>query len=138
MTNNKINSRTLQTPTAGGAGQGQGRQQPQRQQKRRRRLQQRIICNRSNASNRRDARNSDAMVTAVTPTTAATTATAGIQHRWGRWLLRWSQRLNMELDLQSLFGLLYSAETLATPPSHSIWVHIRGRHWSAKIDDISL
>ncbi len=52
-------------------------------------------------------------------------------------------RLNMELDLQSLFGLLWTAvfigwETLPLPPSPRIWAHIRGRYWSAKIDDISL
>jgi hypothetical protein len=54
-----------------------------------------------------------------------------------------SHRLNMELDLQSLFGLhvytvqLYLlAETLQPPPP--IWAHMQGRYWSAKIDDISL
>jgi hypothetical protein len=26
----------------------------------------------------------------------------------------------------------------ATPPSRRIWAHIRGRYWSAKIDEISL
>ncbi len=52
-------------------------------------------------------------------------------------------RLNVELDLQSLFGLhvhcaqLYSlAETPQLPPH--IWAHIQGCYWSAKIDDISL
>jgi hypothetical protein len=39
-------------------------------------------------------------------------------------------RLNMELDLESLFGL-------HVPPPR-IWAHIRGHYWSAKIDDISL
>ncbi len=34
------------------------------------------------------------------------------------------QGLNMELDLQSLLGSMYTA--------------VRGRYWSAKIDDISL
>jgi hypothetical protein len=49
----------------------------------------------------------------------------------------------MELDLQSLFGLLctvvrYSlAEIPQLPPSPHIWAHVRGRYWSAKIDDIS-
>jgi hypothetical protein len=53
--------------------------------------------------------------------------------------------LNMELDLQNLFWLrvlyrgLYSmAETPQLPPSPHIWTHIRGRYWSAKIDDIYL
>jgi hypothetical protein len=47
--------------------------------------------------------------------------------------------LNMELDLQSLFGLLCTAVlTPRLPPSLRIWAHIRGRYWSAKIDDISL
>jgi hypothetical protein len=51
-------------------------------------------------------------------------------------------RLNMELDLQSLFGLLCTAVLiglcLATPTVTRIWAHIRRRYWSAKIDDISL
>jgi hypothetical protein len=29
------------------------------------------------------------------------------------------------------------AETPQLPPSPRIWAHIRGRYWSAKIDDIS-
>ncbi len=61
--------------------------------------------------------------------------------------LRSTQRLNMELDLQSLFGLHFMwceqlnslAKTPATPllPPR-IWTRILGRYWSAKIDDISL
>ncbi len=51
-------------------------------------------------------------------------------------------RLNIELDLQSLFVLLCTAVLIgcvpATPHYPRIWVHIRGRYWSAKIDDISL
>jgi hypothetical protein len=51
------------------------------------------------------------------------------------------QRLNMELDLQSLFGLDVHSCTHwlrhRTPPPR-IWAHIRGRYWSAKIDYISL
>jgi hypothetical protein len=49
-------------------------------------------------------------------------------------------RLNMELDLQCLFGLLCTAqvETPQLPPSSRIWAHILGRYWSAKIDYISL
>ncbi len=51
-------------------------------------------------------------------------------------------RLNMELDLQSLFGLhVHSCTHLLrsrTPSPPRIWAHIRGRWWSAKIDDISL
>jgi hypothetical protein len=50
-------------------------------------------------------------------------------------------RLNIELDLQSLFGLHVHSCThwlkhrnLPPPP----FVLIRGRFWSAKIDDISL
>ncbi len=56
-------------------------------------------------------------------------------------------RLNMELDLQSLFGVGFMcpavfiswdpANTPPPPPPH-IWAHIRGRYWSAKIDDNSL
>ncbi len=57
-----------------------------------------------------------------------------------------ADRLNMALDLQSLFGLhitwctqLYSlAETPQLLPSLRIWTRIRGRYWSAKTDDISL
>ncbi len=50
-------------------------------------------------------------------------------------------KLNMELDLRSLFGLLcrvqlYSlAETSQLLPSSRIWAHIRECYWSAKIDD---
>jgi hypothetical protein len=49
----------------------------------------------------------------------------------------------MELDLQSLFGLhVYSCTHWLRPRNHApptpIWAHIRGRYWSAKIDDISL
>jgi hypothetical protein len=43
----------------------------------------------------------------------------------------------MELDLQSLFGLLRTAETPQLPTSPRIWAHKRGRYWSAKVDDIS-
>ncbi len=53
-----------------------------------------------------------------------------------------TQRLNMELDLQSLFGLLYSCTHWLgpsnSPPLPRIRAYIRGRYWSAKIDDISL
>jgi hypothetical protein len=45
----------------------------------------------------------------------------------------WGHRLNMELDLQSLFGL--HVHSCSSP---LIWAHKRGRFWSAKIDDISL
>jgi len=44
--------------------------------------------------------------------------------------------LNMKLDLQSLFGLRVHSCTHWLRPR--IWAHIRGRYWSAKIDDISL
>ncbi len=55
-------------------------------------------------------------------------------------------RLNMEVDLQGFFGLhvtgcaqLYSfAETPQFPPSPAFGRVLRGRYWSAKIDDISL
>ncbi len=57
----------------------------------------------------------------------------------------WCHRLNVELDLQSLFGLHAHSFThwlrprnTPPPPSPRIWAHIRGRSWSAKIDDISL
>ncbi len=51
--------------------------------------------------------------------------------------------LNMELDRQSLFGLhVYGCTHWLRPlkqtPTCRIWAHIRGRYWSAKIDDISL
>jgi hypothetical protein len=36
-------------------------------------------------------------------------------------------RLNMELDLQSLLGLLYSLAGTRNPPPPRIWAHIRGR-----------
>ncbi len=50
-------------------------------------------------------------------------------------------RLNMELDLQSLFGLhVHSCTHWLRPrnphPPAPIWAHIRGRYWSAEIDDI--
>jgi hypothetical protein len=49
----------------------------------------------------------------------------------------------MDLDLQSLFGLHVHTCTHwlrprnPPPPSPRIGTHIRGRYWSAKIDDIS-
>jgi hypothetical protein len=47
----------------------------------------------------------------------------------------------MEIDLQVYLSScvqLYSlAETPQFPPSPRIWAHIRGRYWSAKLDDIS-
>jgi hypothetical protein len=48
-------------------------------------------------------------------------------------------RLNMELDLQSLYGLhVYSCTHWLRPRnSPRIWAHIRERYWSAKIDNIS-
>jgi hypothetical protein len=53
--------------------------------------------------------------------------------------------LNMELDLQSLCGhhvckavLIGRAETPQGPPPAFGLIYIRGRYWSAKIDDISL
>jgi hypothetical protein len=45
----------------------------------------------------------------------------------------------MELDLRSLFGLLCTAVLIGIvllPPFPRIWARIRGRYWSAKIDDI--
>jgi hypothetical protein len=51
-------------------------------------------------------------------------------------------RLNMELDLQSIFGLHVHSCTHWLRPRNSrpprIWARIQGRYWSAKIDDISL
>jgi hypothetical protein len=48
----------------------------------------------------------------------------------------------MELDLKIYLGScvqLYSlAETPQILPPPRIWAHIRGRHWSAKTDEISL
>ncbi len=53
-----------------------------------------------------------------------------------------NHRINMELDLQSLFGLhvhscTHGLRPRNLPPPH-IWAYIRGRYWSAKRDDISL
>jgi hypothetical protein len=55
-------------------------------------------------------------------------------------LCAWNHRFNMELDLQSLFGLLCTAVLIGRDPATSLrfWAHIRGRHWSANIDDIYL
>jgi hypothetical protein len=51
-------------------------------------------------------------------------------------------RLNMEVDLQSLFGLhvrtqLYSLALTPQPPPPPplIWAHIRGRYWSLVSQD---
>ncbi len=50
--------------------------------------------------------------------------------------------LRLNIELQRLFGLLCAAVLIgwdpATPPSPIIWAHLRGRYWSAKIDDIPL
>jgi hypothetical protein len=50
--------------------------------------------------------------------------------------------LNMELDLESVFGLHVPSCTHWLRPRNlhppRIWAHKRGRYWSAKIDDISL
>ncbi len=57
------------------------------------------------------------------------------------WFLSWFRRLNMELRLQSFFGLhVHSCAHWLRPrnPPSPIWAHIRGGFWSAKIDDISL
>ncbi len=47
-----------------------------------------------------------------------------------------------ELDLQSLFGSMCTAVLIgwdtATPPPPRSWAHMRGRYWSAKMDDTSL
>ncbi len=58
---------------------------------------------------------------------------------------RRTAQVNMELDLQSLFGHHMSSCTHwlrscnpPPPPPPTIWAHVRGRYWSAKIDDISL
>jgi hypothetical protein len=54
----------------------------------------------------------------------------------------WRHRLNIELDLQSLFELhLHSCSYWLRPPNSPpprIWAHIRGSYWSAKIDLIFL
>ncbi len=54
-------------------------------------------------------------------------------------IIAFNHRLNLELDLQSFIctAVLIGWDP-ATPPSPRIWAHIRGRYWSAKIDDISL
>ncbi len=55
-----------------------------------------------------------------------------------------NHRFNMELDLHSLFGLpvhhswTHWLRPRNPSPSPRIWTHIRGRCWSAKIDDIPL
>ncbi len=63
----------------------------------------------------------------------------------GRWfplkgtLQATTHRLNVELDVQSLFGpLLRTALLISWDPATPTYAHIRGRYWSAKIDDISL
>jgi len=47
----------------------------------------------------------------------------------------------MELDIRSLFGLHVQSCTHRlrprSPRPSRIWAHIRGRYWSAKIDNIS-
>ncbi len=60
-------------------------------------------------------------------------------------IILYAGRLNMELGLQSLFGLHVHSCThwlrprhTPYPPTPSIWALIRGRYWSAKLDDISL
>ncbi len=50
--------------------------------------------------------------------------------------------VQFEQNLLSLFGFhVHSCTHWLTPPQHHPpphWAHIRGRYWSAKIDDISL
>ncbi len=47
--------------------------------------------------------------------------------------------INMELDLQTVFGLhVHSCTHRLRPPPPPHRTHIRVRYWSAKIDDISL
>jgi hypothetical protein len=53
-----------------------------------------------------------------------------------------SHRLNMESDFQSLFGIHVQCSCTnwlrpRNPPPPRNWAHLRGRYWSAKIDDIS-
>ncbi len=57
--------------------------------------------------------------------------------------VRTNHMLNMELDLQSLFGLhVHSCTHWLRPRNRDPYPHIRahkrGRYWSVKIDDISL
>jgi hypothetical protein len=47
-------------------------------------------------------------------------------------------RLNMELDLQSLFVLLCETPQSPAPSLSRIWAHKLGRYSSAKIADIFL
>jgi len=51
-------------------------------------------------------------------------------------------KYSVELDLQSLLGLHVHSCTHWLRPCNSpvprSWAHIRGRYWSAMIDDISL
>jgi hypothetical protein len=56
------------------------------------------------------------------------------------WRLCLHHRLNMELDLQSLFGLLWTAVWThwlrpcnPPPPLSRIWAHMRRRYWSARL-----
>ncbi len=66
---------------------------------------------------------------------------------WKNLLEDWINRLNMELDLQSLFGLhftwcVHCTAVLigwdpASPPSHAFGLIYEGPYWSAKTDDIS-
>jgi hypothetical protein len=53
--------------------------------------------------------------------------------------LAFPAKVKMELDFQNLLGLHVLSYTQLYPPLPlSFWAHIRGRYWSAKIDDISL
>ncbi len=53
---------------------------------------------------------------------------------------RLHHRLNMEIELQSVFGLhVHScSHCWDLPPSPRFWAHIRERYWSVKIENISL
>jgi hypothetical protein len=62
---------------------------------------------------------------------------------FGELFLFVKHRSNMEVDLQSLFGLNVHTCThwlrpRCSPPPPAFGLVLRGRYWSAKIDDISL
>jgi hypothetical protein len=61
---------------------------------------------------------------------------------WGSQAILYTQNFGLmpysKVYLGSCVQLYSLAETPQLPPHPRVWAHIRGRYWSAKIDDISL